>query len=78
MVFPYVVFDNFQVVESGFSAIVGLAQTWDSATAEVDEDDEAKIPNWKESCIPIGCAISELLQKAWLNYPEVIPVTSMN
>lgn len=59
-----------QVVESGFSAIAALAQTWDSAGPEEDGDGDIDVPNWKDGCIAIASTISELLQQAWLTYPE--------
>eukprot|EP00250_Pteridium_aquilinum_P033256 c5372_g1_i1 orf=217-3513(+) len=68
-----------QVVESGFSALAALAQTWDSAIPEEGGDVDIKI---SDGCIAIGSTISELLQQAWLmsaedaGNPELSPPSS--
>ncbi|BBN00117.1 hypothetical protein MPTK1_1g26560 [Marchantia polymorpha subsp. ruderalis] len=55
-----------QMVELGFSAVASLAQTWDSAEPEEDEDGGKALENWKMGCITVANTFSELLQRAWL------------
>ncbi|KAL3700792.1 hypothetical protein R1sor_018814 [Riccia sorocarpa] len=55
-----------QMVELGFSAVASLAQTWDSAEPEEDEDDGKALENWKAGCVTVATTFAELLQRAWL------------
>ncbi|CAM6082528.1 unnamed protein product [Calypogeia fissa] len=55
-----------QMVELGFSAVASLAQTWDSAEPEEDEDGGKALGNWKAGCITVASTFAELLQRAWL------------
>ncbi|KAL2650845.1 hypothetical protein R1flu_018973 [Riccia fluitans] len=55
-----------QMVELGFSAVASLAQTWDSAEPEEDEDEGKALENWKMGCITVANTVAELLQRAWL------------
>lgn len=54
------------MVELGFSAVASLAQTWDSAEPEEDEDGGKALGNWKAGCITVASTFGELLQRAWL------------
>lgn len=55
-----------QVVELGFAAVASLAQTWDSAEPDEDEDGGKAIASWKTGCATVAITFSELLQRAWL------------
>ncbi|MCO5600947.1 hypothetical protein L7F22_055064 [Adiantum nelumboides] len=59
-----------QVVESGFSALAALAQSWDCAFSEEGGEAVMKPSDWESGCIAIGSTISELLQQAWRSHPE--------
>lgn len=60
-----------QMVELGFSAVASLAQTWDSAEPDEDEDGGKALTNWKIGCATVANTFSELLQRAWLTPLEV-------
>lgn len=54
------------MVELGFAAVASLAQTWDSAEPDEDEDKGNAIASWKAGCATVAVTFSELLQRAWL------------
>lgn len=60
-----------QMVELGFAALASLAQTWDSAEPDEDEDDGKALTNWKIGCATVANTLSQLLQRAWLPPPQV-------
>ncbi len=60
-----------QMVELGFAAVASLAQTWDGAEPDEDEDDGKALANWKTGCTTVANTFSELLQRAWLMPAEV-------
>ncbi len=55
-----------QIVELGFTAVASLAQTWDSAEPDADEDGGKALANWKIGCATVAVTLAELLQRAWL------------
>ena len=55
-----------QMVELGFSAVASLAQTWDSAEPDEDEDGGKALASWKIGCASVAYTFAELLQRAWL------------
>jgi len=55
-----------QMVQLGFAAVASLAQTWDSAEPDEDEDGGKALANWKMGCTTVAITFSELLQRAWL------------
>ena len=55
-----------QMVELGFSAVASLAQTWDSAEPDEDEDGGKALASWKIGCASVAHTFAELLQRAWL------------
>nr|PNR26439.1 hypothetical protein PHYPA_031014 [Physcomitrium patens] len=55
-----------QVVELGFTAVASLAQTWDGAEPDEDEDGGKALTSWKMGCETVAFTLAELLQRAWL------------
>jgi hypothetical protein len=64
-----------QMVELGFAAVASLAQTWDGAEPDEDEDDGKALANWKTGCATVANTFSELLQRAWLMPAEEVDQT---
>jgi len=64
-------------VELGFAALASLAQTWDTAEPE-DEEDGKKLQIWKAGCAQLANTFSELLQRAWLTSIQVYPLSELN
>jgi hypothetical protein len=62
-----------QMVELGFGALSSLAQTWDTAEPDDEEDDGKAITTWKFGCTSVANTFSMLLQRAWLTSPQVCP-----
>lgn len=62
-----------QMVELGFTAVASLAQTWDSAEPDEDEDGGKALVIWKTGCATVANTFSELLQRAWLAPMQVWP-----
>lgn len=60
-----------QMVELGFTAVASLAQTWDSAEPDEDEDGGKALANWKSGCEALANTFAELLQRAWLTPTQV-------
>ena len=61
-----------QVVELGFAALAALAQTWDTAEPNEDEEEhEKKLQIWKAGCNQLANTFSVLLQRAWLTSTQV-------
>ena len=54
------------MVELGFTAVASLAQTWDGAEPDEDEDGGKALANWKLGCATVAVTFAELLQRAWL------------
>jgi hypothetical protein len=59
------------MVELGFAALASLAQTWDSAEPDEDEDDGKDLLAWKAGSSTMASTFSLLLQQAWLTPPQV-------
>lgn len=60
-----------QVVELGFTAVASLAQTWDGAEPDEDEDGGKALTSWKMGCETVAFTLAELLQRAWLTPVQV-------
>ena len=60
------------MVELGFTAVASLAQTWDSAEPDEDEDGGKALASWKMGCATVAVTLAELLQRAWLAPTQVI------
>lgn len=59
-------------MELGFAALAALAQTWDTAEPEEeDEDHGRKLQIWKAGCFELTNTFSALLQRAWLTSTQV-------
>lgn len=61
-------------MELGFAALASLAQTWDTAEPE-DEEDGKKLHIWKAGCVQLADTFSALLQRAWLTSIQVYPLS---
>jgi hypothetical protein len=59
------------MVELGFTAVASLAQTWDSAEPDEDDDGGKALASWKTGCATVAITLAELLQRAWLAPTQV-------